>query len=217
LDSHELICILKQKGIGKHTNQATSLGNGVFHTPFYVTKITIKRLNINVMTEKDIRNAISILELDKEDLQNQIEQIDLILDRYESQLMRIESKKGKTKTMTRTKFPSSNESNLFPINESLPNQITFVMNSIGIVTRLPDIEKKYKELSGNDRIIRNVARRMKEEGELVAAKFNNANMLTFYGLPEWVETNEEGDKTYIINRRPSKEDLTSGYNTIKFI
>lgn len=181
------------------------------------------------MDELTIKNVIEALEADKTDLHEQIVQIEKILDRHYSQLMRLEEKKkltsnelglfnsepenGKLTRLTRTRFP---DKNIFPHDEHLHVQIKYVLKHIGRAIRKPDLQIEYKRLSGKDNKLDTAIRKMKIGGKLVTAKYNNTWTQTYYGLPNWVVI--KGDKKVFLEaNQPSKQDLPTGLNTLEWI
>lgn len=177
------------------------------------------------MEEKDIRDAVNIFEKQKKELLSKVEVIDSMLEDYQFKLMKIQQRKGDSPFIGSIEQHKIKEIVLvddsvidsdFPVEDLIDDQIIYVFNKLSVARRLPDVENEFKKLSGTDRVISSTARRMKVDGKLVAAKFNNSNRQAFWGLPEWVE-NIEGKKTYKEERRPSKSELQSGYNTIEFL
>lgn len=174
------------------------------------------------MNEKQIKEAISFLEQDKEDLLNQINQLDLIIERYLGQLSRLKSHSHISNppidTPTGISVVRKNNDLVpdeeFPIDEGIDNQLIFILQKVGRAIRLPELQKLYTTYSGSDRVIKNSARRMKSDEKLVAAKYNNANTLTFWGLPDWIDI-VDGKENFSEDRRPSKKELPSGYNTVE--
>ncbi|TJY37711.1 hypothetical protein [Pontimicrobium aquaticum] len=63
-------------------------------------------------------------------------------------------------------------------------------NYLGRGTKLHDVQYHMNMLSGSVKRIDNVARRLKKQGKLVVVKYNGANNLSFWGLPEWVLSND---------------------------
>lgn len=171
------------------------------------------------MDQKQINEIVRALEADKEDLKNQIAQIDLILDRHRATLMRFKQKDVPNEMFNEEpstgKLQPTFHTN-FPHDEHVHDQIIYVIKNIGRAARKPDIQAEYEKLSGKDKKIEFALRKMKEEEKVVGAKFNSAWTQTFYVLPEWISS--DGEKKVIAEQyRPSKKDLPSGLNTLEWI
>lgn len=185
------------------------------------------------MTENDILRVLNSLKQEKEQVRAQLEHLDSVVAWYETKLLRNgQSTTGIANNIATPIFSevsnpisqitpasplqTSKKYSDFPENESIEAQITYLLEKVGRVIRFPDLEKEYTEASGTEKNIKNHCRSMRGNGRLVAAKFNNAWTLLFYGLPEWIEVDDNGKKTFKEEFRPSKSDLSTGYNTINF-
>jgi len=79
----------------------------------------------------------------------------------------------------------------FPLLARKDKQLLWLFeNYLGCGTKLQDVQYHMNMLSGKLIRIDNVARRLKREGKLVVVKYNGANNLSFWGLPEWVLIND---------------------------
>jgi hypothetical protein len=96
------------------------------------------------------------------------------------------------------------ESNYFPISGRKEKQILWMFNnSINKALKIREIQDVYNEIVGNNETsIENVVRRLKSEQKLVLVKYNGKNLLSYWGLPEWIEGNDFKDE-----HKPNLEDL----------
>lgn len=87
----------------------------------------------------------------------------------------------------------SNKSNInpgaFPTKARTDKQLLWIFeNSLSKGLKLKELQEKYNSLLGNDSVnIDNVARRLKREGKLVIVKYNDKNLLSYWGLPSWID------------------------------
>lgn len=164
------------------------------------------------MNESEIKQAIEILKKDRSDLYGQITLLDNVIDRYEAQLLKLQSNRFQIGTAPSA---STAEYSDFPTDARVEEQIIYLLERIGHAVRLPDLEAIYKKLVPNGEMY-HIARRMRIEGRLVAAKYNNANTKTYYGLPNWVEKGQNGT-CYKPEHEPSRNDLPVGRNDFEFL
>ena len=180
------------------------------------------------MKENDILNAIDLITKDKRDLELQIEQLDSMLRRYKAMLFQYEYDRKEALVfnnnniedtivqITPNMYGDSLYDKDFPIGEKIDEQIIYLLRKIGRAVKLPKLDALYQQYSGTNRQISNIARRMKSEDKLVVAQFNDANIYSFWGLPEWVIIDDYNRESYKEENMPSREDLQFGHNTIKF-
>jgi len=83
------------------------------------------------------------------------------------------------------------EDGVFPITGTKEKQIMWLFkNKFTQVVKISEMKEMYKVFSGKDDRIDNTARRMKREGKLVLIKYNDNNILSYWGLPSWIEDGE---------------------------
>ncbi|KAA3440588.1 hypothetical protein [Rufibacter hautae] len=184
------------------------------------------------MTEAQIREILLVLEEEEKALTSRLEQIPSIKGFFRSMLPNHQHDKQEVGTQS-TFSISGNSASIqlhnqeeisgftyknFPKDQSLDTQILYLFNEVGRILRISDLEKEYKNTEGNaTRVkIEGVCRKLKGKGLLTAARFNSNWTMVFYGLPEWVEVDENGNKTFKEQYRPSKRELPFGYDTIDF-
>ena len=83
----------------------------------------------------------------------------------------------------------------FPISGRSDKQVLWIFNNrISKGSKLNLIQQHYDTLTkGSDlhgKKINNAARRLNKNKKLVMVKYNNVNMSSFWGLPEWIEEND---------------------------
>lgn len=106
----------------------------------------------------------------------------------------------------------------FPRHRSSKEQALYLLEKTGRAVRMPFLQIAYSKLVGSTTTaIRHPYNRLKEDGRVVVAKFNGNFQQVFYGLSEWVETDENGKSTFKEQYRPSETDLPFGYDTIDFV
>lgn len=97
-------------------------------------------------------------------------------------------------------------SKIFPSKVTLDKQILWIFeNSINNALKLTEFQKIYNEHIGKDSInVDNKVRQLKKDGKLVLVKYDGKNILSFWGLPSWIE----GDD-FKSEHKPSPETLPS--------
>lgn len=107
--------------------------------------------------------------------------------------------------------------NDFPKNNSSRIQALYLLNKTGRAVRLRFLQEVFSKLVGpHATAIRHPYARLKDEGLVVTARFNGNYQQIFYGLSDWVKTDENGNRTFKEQYRPSESDLPFGYDTIDF-
>jgi hypothetical protein len=93
---------------------------------------------------------------------------------------------------------------IFPIKSKPATQVLWLFkNSIKHSIKLKEVQELFNKYSGsNDKRIDNVARRLKRDKKLVIVKYNEKNLLSFWGLPEWV-----GENDFKQEFKPEEESL----------
>lgn len=122
---------------------------------------------------------------ERKSLQNRIEAIDLLLDSYGY---------GKNKQIPMPFSESKNtyKENEFPLKARKDKQVMWIFeNVLKNAVKLDDIQNKFDELNNSDKVvIKNIARRLKKEGQLAIVKYNGLNKASFWGLPSWIDNND---------------------------
>lgn len=84
----------------------------------------------------------------------------------------------------------STDDNVFPVAATKEKQIMWLFEKkFTQIVKISEIKDLHKKYSGNDDRIDNTARRMKREGKLILVKYNDNNILSFWGLPTWLDNN----------------------------
>lgn len=91
----------------------------------------------------------------------------------------------------------------FPKNETIDNQIIFLLEKDSIVKKRSMIEKELLEFSGKNKNIREQLRRMLKERKLFQIKYNNSNKLSYYGLISWLTESEKGKPELLETYEPN--------------
>ncbi|MGB2528557.1 hypothetical protein [Flagellimonas sp. SN16] len=90
----------------------------------------------------------------------------------------------------------------FPIDGRKDQKIMYLFNYvISNGVRMSDLQEFFNQHNKEYEKVSNVVRRLKDGGELVAIKYNNQNKLTFWGLPEWVNKDEQDFKSDFAPKR----------------
>lgn len=94
-------------------------------------------------------------------------------------------------------------SSVFPTKATKEKQILWLFdNKITNALKLKNIQDMYNECVGNESTnIDNTVRRLRKESKLLFVKYNDKNILSYWGLPNWVEGNDF--------KEPYKPDLDS--------
>lgn len=109
---------------------------------------------------------------------------------------------------------TSTDSNVyFPTAASKEKQIIWIFeNKLSKGSKLRDVQEFYNQLRGKDDVkIDNTARRMKREGKLILVKYNDQNLLSYWGLPEWAGKNDFQDEF-----KPDMESLPYIENSVLY-
>ena len=186
--------------------------------------------NLLFMDENRLRQTLVFLEQDKQDLQKKLSNLCSVIKRYELELSRhkvhqphindnpVQSENHNVNIDSQIKHNNRQESIDITNDQNVENQIICLLTKNNKATKLPYIQNLFDTEAGNsNKLIAPIVRRMKTEGKLVAAKYNNSNKLTFWGLPEWVEKDGTESKNYKGEYRPDQEHLPDSINTIKFL
>jgi|SRR6218665_1625049 len=93
---------------------------------------------------------------------------------------------------------------VFPSKSSKEKQIIWLFeNKISHAIKLKSVQDLYNEHVGNDKTnIDNLVRRLKKESKLSFVKYNGKNILSFWGLPSWIEGND-----FKVDYKPDPESL----------
>jgi hypothetical protein len=136
---------------------------------------------------------VELLLKEKDGLLKRIEVIDVALSSYKGD---VPNQNGIAE-----KKP---ETNYFPISGRKEKQILWIFNnSVSRGLKIREIQDVYNEIVGNSQTsIENIVRRLKSEQKLVLVKYNGKNLLSYWGLPEWIEGNDFKDE-----HKPNLEDL----------
>jgi hypothetical protein len=83
-------------------------------------------------------------------------------------------------------------SKVFPTKATRAKQVLWIFeNKISKACKLKDIQKTYEELAGSDKVnIQNTARKLKKESKLLFVRYNEKNVLSFWGHPSWIDGND---------------------------
>lgn len=116
----------------------------------------------------------------RKDILNQLEAIDTVLKIYGYQ--------GSDYHYNKTE-PTPQNIGVFPFKATKEKQILWIFeNRINKACKLKDIQKAYNEASGKTDVnIDNTARKLKKDSKLVFVQYNDKNLLSFWGLPTWLE------------------------------
>lgn len=188
-------------------------------------------------TESEISTVLKVLRDDAKVRQSRLDQLNSVIRMYESELERPDSSANGVdkvnpdgspptpippspfeppKGTTDEKYPQ------FPKDEHLIHQIPYVLKQRGMGTKFPVLQDEINAaLRGDVKITEHQLRgnmyKLLEKGDIVRVKFNKSNLLMYYVFPEWIETNEVGDKKLMEQFMPSKKDMPAGIHTIEFI
>ncbi len=87
----------------------------------------------------------------------------------------------------------------FPVDKPIEEQMLYILrDNIGTAAKISQIQQRYEDLSGSRRNIMPYLRKMKDMDMVRAVRYNNANKLTYWGMPNWMDG---GD--YSQNYRPA--------------
>ena len=131
----------------------------------------------------------------RNDLFKQVEAIDTVLKIY--------GYNGKD-SRSNLDLDSLSNSKIFPTKVTLDKQILWIFNnSINKALKLTEFQKIFNEHIGKDSIrIDNKARQLKKDGKLVLVKYDGKNILSFWGLPSWIEGND-----FKAEHKPGEDSL----------
>lgn len=92
---------------------------------------------------------------------------------------------------------------VFPIKQRKDKQILWLFNNVftGAI-KIGEIKEVFQKYSGNEDRIDNVVRRLKRENKLKLVKYNENNILSYWGLPNWV-----GEKDFLAEFKPDQDLL----------
>lgn len=95
-------------------------------------------------------------------------------------------------------------SSVFPTKATKEKQILWLFeNKITKALKLKSVQDLYNAQIGNDSTkIDNTVRRLRTESKLLFVKYNDKNILSYWGLPNWVDGNDFKDEY-----RPDAESL----------
>lgn len=131
----------------------------------------------------------------RKDLFKQVEAIDTVLNIYGY---------NESTNHTNQNVEDLTNAELFPLKVSLDKQIFWIFeNSGGRALKLTELQNIFNQYIGKTNIkISNKARQLKKDGKLVLVKYDGKNILSFWGLPSWIEEND-----YKVEHRPSEDKL----------
>lgn len=83
---------------------------------------------------------------------------------------------------------SVGSSKVFPSKATREKQVLWIFeNKLTKACKLRDVQDTYNELVGNDKVsIDNTARKLKKESKLLFVRYNEKNVLSFWGHPSWI-------------------------------
>lgn len=133
----------------------------------------------------------------KNALVKQIEAINIVLDMYN---ITETTQDIKDIIPTGSVIPISG----FPKGESIESQIVWLFaNVLKKATKMPDVVKAYKDISGKNTNISMEIRNLKKDNKLIKVTYNKYNNSTFWGLPEWADDEDYKPEYISDNDKPS--------------
>lgn len=80
----------------------------------------------------------------------------------------------------------------FPINGNTDKKIIYLFKEVFQKgQRMSEIQNTLNKYNGSELRADNVVRRMKDNGQLFAVRYNNQNKMSFWGLKDWINFDEE--------------------------
>lgn len=136
----------------------------------------------------------------RNDLFKQVEAIDTVLEIYgfNASNSKLESHKVDLLNV-------STSSKIFPIKAKAATQVLWLFkNTFTHSIKLREVQNSYDDYTGSKNVrIDNVARRLKKDKKLVIVKYNGKNILSFWGLPEWIDGND-----FKLEFKPDAESIS---------
>ncbi|WP_426065364.1 hypothetical protein [Flavobacterium sp. DSP2-3-1] len=123
----------------------------------------------------------------RNDLFKQVEAIDTVLEIYGHNALNSKSENSRTDLIN-----VDNVSKIFPIKAKPATQVLWLFrNTFTHSIKLREVQISYDNYTGSSDVrIDNVARRLKKDKKLVIVKYNDKNILSYWGLPEWIDGND---------------------------
>lgn len=87
--------------------------------------------------------------------------------------------------------PDHSNSTIFPIKAGTNKQISWLFENVfSKAIKLKEVSDKLAEYKGDKVKIDNLVRRMRTEGKLVLVKYDNKQILSWWGKPDWIDGND---------------------------